>query len=93
MRTTLNCITSCEHERLSVHALLLTEWCYYFQIRSNKKKREAAKNSLVTYPGVMMKQSSNNFLMPLLDSNINRCKTILKKKYTEYQPVDFNLQH
>ena len=40
-----------------------------------------------------MKQSSNNFLMPLLDSNINRCKTILEKKYTEYQPVDFNLQH
>ena len=28
-----------------------------------------------------MKQSSNNFLMPLLDSNINRCKTILKKVY------------
>ena len=27
----------------------------------------------------MMKQSSNNFLMPLLDSNINRCKTILEK--------------
>ena len=26
-----------------------------------------------------MKQSSNNFLMPLLDSNINRCKTILEK--------------
>ena len=29
----------------------------------------------------MMKQSSNNFLMPLLDSNINRCKTILEKVY------------
>ena len=42
-------------------------------------KREAAKNSQVTYPGVMMKQSSNNFLMPLLDSNINRCKSILEK--------------
>ena len=26
-----------------------------------------------------MKQSSNNFFMPLLDSNINRCKTILEK--------------
>ena len=26
-----------------------------------------------------MKQSRNNFLMPLLDSNINRCKTILEK--------------
>ena len=26
-----------------------------------------------------MKQSGNNFLMPLLDSNINRCKTILEK--------------
>ena len=26
-----------------------------------------------------MKQSSNNFLMPLLHSNINRCKTILEK--------------
>ena len=28
-----------------------------------------------------MKQSSNNFLMPLLDGNINRCKTILEKVY------------